>query len=467
MRVKRSKPISILGGGLAGLFAAYHLKQAGFPVTVYEARDRIGGNCVTFRCGDFRLDSGAHRFHDKDRTATQTMRDLMGGSLRRTDAPSRIFSGGRFVDFPLSPLNLVKSLGVVDFARSTYQIARSRWAGKEDSDHDLKGYATRTYGSTIAERFLLNYSEKLWGMMPETLSSGLAKTRLKGLTIQGLLKEAILGEKAKTEHLDGAFYYPQLGMGAIADRLGDIIGSGNIRKSSRVTAIVHDGRWIEAIILNKHKVIDVDVVISTLPLRGFVELMEPSAGEAILAHAQRLRYRNLILVAFFLRKQTVTSDAVVYFPDKDFVFTRAYEPRNRSSFMAPAGRTSLVLEVPCDPGDGVWTMPDEQIVQLVLSQLSATGWVKPGEIMDTWVGRMDHAYPVVGVDAAEITGMVLGFLKTFTNLRVSGRNGRFVYCSIHDLMKESEEITRELSTPNRASLQTCGPSGADIRDLVS
>ncbi len=35
--------IAIVGGGLAGLNAAYHLKKAGLTATVYEARNRLGG----------------------------------------------------------------------------------------------------------------------------------------------------------------------------------------------------------------------------------------------------------------------------------------------------------------------------------------------------------------------------------------------------------------------------------------
>jgi monoamine oxidase len=40
----RSNPkIAIIGGGIAGLNAAYYLKKAGLTATVYEARNRVGG----------------------------------------------------------------------------------------------------------------------------------------------------------------------------------------------------------------------------------------------------------------------------------------------------------------------------------------------------------------------------------------------------------------------------------------
>ena len=41
--------IAVVGAGLAGLTAAYRLKQAGYPSTVFEASDRVGGRCWTGR----------------------------------------------------------------------------------------------------------------------------------------------------------------------------------------------------------------------------------------------------------------------------------------------------------------------------------------------------------------------------------------------------------------------------------
>src|SRR5215218_10486937 len=35
--------VAVLGGGVAGLTAAHELSDRGFDVTVYEARDRLGG----------------------------------------------------------------------------------------------------------------------------------------------------------------------------------------------------------------------------------------------------------------------------------------------------------------------------------------------------------------------------------------------------------------------------------------
>src|SRR5687768_8584328 len=50
--VGKNKHVIVLGAGIAGLTAAFELEQAGFLVTLLEARNRVGGRLWTVRNGD-------------------------------------------------------------------------------------------------------------------------------------------------------------------------------------------------------------------------------------------------------------------------------------------------------------------------------------------------------------------------------------------------------------------------------
>ncbi|WP_036320257.1 FAD-dependent oxidoreductase, partial [Microbispora sp. ATCC PTA-5024] len=55
-------PVAVVGGGLAGIAAALALTEAGLPVTVYEARPRLGGATHSFDRGGLVADNGQHVF---------------------------------------------------------------------------------------------------------------------------------------------------------------------------------------------------------------------------------------------------------------------------------------------------------------------------------------------------------------------------------------------------------------------
>ncbi len=438
--------LSILGGGAGGLSLGYYAKKAELPFTIHEAGDHPGGNCRTLRHGDFLFDSGAHRFHDRDPGVTTELKKLLGHELDRIHAPSHIYHDGKLVDFPLSPLNLVLSLGPVAFTRAGFEVLRSRLTPARDHGH-FESFALSTYGRTIASRFLLNYSGKLWGLPGDKLSTNVAGKRLKGLTLKTFVKEALWGKKAKTEHLDGAFYYPRGGFGIIAQKLSEFCGVENIRLGSRITKIFHQKGRIAALESNGAERTNADQVASTLPLDGFLRMLDPAPPNDILKLAANLRYRHMILVAFFLDKRSVTDSATVYFPESEFPFTRVYEPRNRHPDMSPEGKTSLVAEIPCRREDASWTMEDQRLIGTVRFHLIQIGWMQKDQIEATAVHRMHYAYPVLELGFEEKIDKIFKYLNHFENLRLSGRNGRFQYSHVHDMMTFARDIVAGYTKP--------------------
>lgn len=431
--------ITILGGGPAGLAVGYFAQKNQLPFTLFEAGARVGGNCSTLKWGDFLFDTGAHRFHDKDPEITQEIKNLVKNDLVKISAPSRIYCNKKFVDFPLSPLNLMKSLGPGNFLRACCEVMVARFGGKQENTN-FKEFALNTYGKTIAETFLFGYSEKLWGASCEALSPEIAGKRMKGLDLKTFLKETFFGIKTKTEHLDGAFYYPKMGYGVIADRLEAYCSSENVHKNSRITRIFHDRERILSIQLNNSQTVPVNWLISTLPITLFLRMMDPPADSEMLKLANTLKYRHIILITVFINKDFITENASLYFPDKECIFTRIYEPKMRSRFMSPEGKTSLVAEIPCGFGDDIWNSPDHILIERVTQKLIEIGLITNGEILGAQVFRLYHAYPVLEKYFREKIERISSYFTCFSNLKMSGRNGKFVYTHLHDMMRFGKEI---------------------------
>jgi len=436
--------ISILGGGIAGLSAGYFAGKKGLPFTVYESKQIVGGNCLTLKHQDFLYDSGAHRFHDKDALMTQELKNLLGEELQEIQAPSQIYYRGTYIDFPLTPLDLMLKLGLMTLSKATFDLVKARMARRAIRE-DFEGFAVHTYGKTIAELFLLGYTRKLWGIPPNELSPVTSGGRLKGLTISTFLHETFGGNKRTTKHLDGSFYYPRQGIQVIPQRLAESCGNSRILTDSRISRIFHDYGRIHAIEVNGRDRIETSWVVNTLPLNLFLDLLESRPPQEIVSLTKALRYRDLLLIAFFLRRPSVSKNASIYFPDPRLPFARIYEPKNRSGLMAPADKTALIVEYPCQRNDQTWICADSQLIAAARSHLVRIGLVKEADILDGVVTRMEYAYPVIEKGTEERKKRIFGFLQGFENLKSSGRGALFEYIHIHDIMRISEEIMEGLA----------------------
>lgn len=441
----RPNTLTILGGGMAGLAVGYYAKKNQLPFTIYEGKGRPGGNTVTFHHDVFSFDSGAHRLHDKNAEITKEIKNLLGDKITMINVPSQIYHHGKLIDFPLSPLNLLRNMGLPVFLKAGFDVLRARLVSA-DFDGSFETFAVQTYGRDIAESFLLNYSKKLWGLPCSKLSANIAGKRLKGLDLRTFLMEALLGKKAKTNHLEGSnFYYPSGGIGTIPESIVKFCGPEHIHCGAQITKILRSSDRIKAIQINHEELVDVhsDVVVSTLPLNYFLEVFEPKPPDEILTLADDLRFRNIVLVAFFLDKQTVNPNATVYFPDMEFPFTRLYEPRNRDHTMSPPGKTSLVAEIPCQSEDALWNCRDNELVNRIRRHIERIGWIREEEVVGTLVKRIEYAYPILESGFEAKVQLINGYLKNFVNLKLSGRNGLFMYSWIHDMMKLGKDITEE------------------------
>jgi protoporphyrinogen/coproporphyrinogen III oxidase len=80
--------IAIIGGGITGLTAAYRLRQAGIPVTVYEATNRVGGVIQTTCRDGFLAECGPNTILQTSPVVSDLVRDLRLESQRLYSDPA-------------------------------------------------------------------------------------------------------------------------------------------------------------------------------------------------------------------------------------------------------------------------------------------------------------------------------------------------------------------------------------------
>jgi protoporphyrinogen oxidase len=433
------KPLShvhIIGGGPAGLTAAYALLRRGIRSTVFEADTIVGGIARTENYKGYRFDIGGHRFFSKVRAVRHIWHDLLGTEILTRPRLSRIYFNGRFFDYPLKASNALQQLGLVKAVAIvlSYGWAQVRPITPERSFED---WVINRFGRVLYETFFKAYTEKVWGIPCTTISAQWAAQRIKGLSLWVAAREMLTApfrrEPTKVRTLIEQFEYPRLGPGQMWEAAADRIrqSGGTVELSTEVARILHDGAQVTAVEVTAQgttRTMPVEALISTMPLRTLVERLSPPPPDAVREAAGLLRYRDFLTVALMLDRRDTFPDNWIYIHDPNVKMGRIQNFRNWSPDLVPeANATCLGLEYFCFEGDGLWSMSDAELIALGTRELEVTGLARAADVRDGAVVRVPKAYPVYDGTHVQALETLRAYFDGFSNLTLAGRNGLHKY----------------------------------------
>ena len=166
-------PVVVIGGGPAGLTAAYRLAQAGDPVVVLEQDAVLGGISRTVERDGWRFDIGGHRFFTKVVPVEEFWHEILPDEdFLLRPRMSRIFYGGKYYDYPIKLGNALSNLGVVEAVRCGLSFLWVRVRPPKDLS-TLEGYIVSNYGWRLYHHFFKTYNEKVWGVSAVRAVGGL------------------------------------------------------------------------------------------------------------------------------------------------------------------------------------------------------------------------------------------------------------------------------------------------------
>ncbi|MGB2694795.1 MAG: NAD(P)/FAD-dependent oxidoreductase [Dehalococcoidia bacterium] len=100
--------VGVIGGGVAGMAAAYRLTQQGHRVALYEASPFLGGLVRTFEVGGGRLESFYHHVFSTDTTIVGLIEELgLGDQMTWRESKVGFYRDGRLWDF-VTPMDLMR-----------------------------------------------------------------------------------------------------------------------------------------------------------------------------------------------------------------------------------------------------------------------------------------------------------------------------------------------------------------------
>lgn len=443
--------VCVIGGGPAGLSAAYVLSKDHVATVVLEMSNQVGGISRTIVRDGFRFDLGGHRFFTKDEEVEDFFKEVLGDEIIWVPRSSKIFYLNKYFDYPLKPANALLGMGIGTTAKciADYGYVKIRNVFRQPEIVSLEDWVSNEFGRELFKLFFKNYTEKVWGVDCSQICAEWAAQRIKGLSLRVAIKDALLpakngksGKGAKVVTLIDKFMYPRLGIGRISERMRDAVEAwGNeVRMKSKVAAINHTGGHIDSVDVESAEsgdyTLQVENLVSSMPLTELVTAMRPEAPADVVEAAGGLRYRDLVTVNLMIDKPQVTDQTWIYIHDPTIRLGRIHEPRNWSKDMAPAGKSSIVAEYFCFEGDDVWNADDQDIIDMTIRDLDTRlGFLKKEDVIGAFVVRIPKAYPSYELGYEEPLRKLMEYVDSFDNLQIVGRYGTYKYNNMDHSMK--------------------------------
>ena len=435
-RLKPGDRVCVIGGGPAGLTAAYQLQKAGACVTVLEGTDMLGGISQTAQYKGYRFDIGGHRFFTKYGPVQEFWEEILADEFISVPRMSRIHYNGTYFDYPLKAANALGGLGIINAFRILFSYAKAK-IKPNPVEENFEQWVSNRFGKRLYEIFFKTYTEKVWGIPCTEIRAEWAAQRIQNLSLaKAILNAASIQKRStKIKSLINEFQYPRLGPGQMWEMTAQKLEAlgGVIHMNTKVKVLEHaeDGR-IRAVRARGPEGEEVryeaEHFISTMPVRSVVRALEPQPAAPVPEASEGLKYRDFLVVALILDAEDLFPDNWIYIHTPGVKVGRIQNFNNWSKAMVPdEGRTCLGMEYFCFKGDGLWETDDQELIELATRELGELGPVDPKLVVDGTVVRMPKAYPIYDSVYREHLDTVREFIDPIPNLHPVGRNGMHKY----------------------------------------
>lgn len=479
IKMKNKKAI-IIGGGPAGLTAAYEfIQNTDIQPVVLEQSEFWGGISRTVNYKGNRIDIGGHRFFSKSDVIMDWWCKILpilseektikisyqnkSKELNAIDFPSegknldnvmlvrsrksRIYYQKQFFDYPISLTpETVWKLGLFN----TFLIGMSYLksvAFPIKNEKNLEDFFINRFGKKLYKTFFKDYTEKVWGIKCTEISSEWGAQRIKGLSIRKSVAHFLnkkfskksdknISQKDTETSLIEYFLYPKFGPGQMWEEVARKVveSNGELHQNLKVTKIETEADKILSVTaqnqLTKEEIVfEGDYFISTMPVQELIASLQVEVPDNVNEIAKGLVYRDFITVGLLLKKMTKEeiTDNWIYIQEPYVKVGRLQIFNNWSPFLVKDENTKWVgLEYFCYEGDDLWNKSEEEMKQLAINEMIEIGMIRREDVLDSVVIKMPKTYPAY-FGTYEKFNEIVEYTNQFENLFLIGRNGMHKY----------------------------------------
>jgi protoporphyrinogen oxidase len=428
----------IFGGGLTGLTLDYLLSQKGVDVELLEKEKALGGLMRTLREEGFAFDwGGSHIIFSKNKEALDFMLCLLGENKGGNRRNTKVLYKGSYVKYPFE--NGLADLPKQENFECLYAFIENllaREGGKVKKPANLKEWFHYTFGSGIAEKYLVPYNRKIWKHPLEDMTLEWVE-RIPNPPVADIVKSSLGIETEGYTHQSN-FYYPLRGgiqtvIESLAKNVRENITVGfevkKVRKES--------GCWV---ISNGKEEKVYDKIVSTIPIQALVKAID--APEQVRAAADDLKFNSIVTVMLGLNNAKINELSWLYIPEETSLPHRVSFPSNYSPYVTPKGKSSVLAEVTCKKDDDTWKMKDQEIIDQVIHDLHRLQIINKESVCFSKAKRSTYAYVLNDTKYKENLKTVRSYI-TEAGIDLLGRFSEFKYLNMDGCVENVMNYVKE------------------------
>ncbi len=423
--------VGILGGGVSGLSLAYFLKD---NYEILEKSPNCGGLCTTFEKNGFLFDIGGHIMFSSNKDILNFEVNLLGENVQQRKRNNKIWYKKRFVKYPFE-----NGLHALD-KEENFECLRDYLINNHPKPTNLQEWFYYTFGTSLAEKYMLPYNEKIWKTPPSKMGMEWVE-RVPKPPVEDVIKSAIgIETEGYTHQL--YFYYPIKGgfqslISAFEKNLT------NIHTNQEVKAVSKDkGKWK---VETQNSSRTYDTLVSTIPTPELIKLIKEEIPTEVVNAINNLHYNSLGVVLVGLNKIKHSDLTAIYVPDEESLAHRYCFSAGFSEYLSPKGCSSIFAECTFPSNVSKETILSNKTVENIISWLSKEGFIDKSEVCETDVKYIKYAYPVYDLNYKKNVQIMYDYFDKI-GIYLLGRFAEFVYINSDVCIGNAKKLAEKLVT---------------------
>jgi oxygen-dependent protoporphyrinogen oxidase len=333
--------VAVVGGGVAGLTAAYELGQAGVEVLVLEGSDRIGGKLRLAEVDGVTLDVGAEALLARRPEATDLCASIGLGDaiVHPATLSAAIWTRDALRPMPPTVMGIPADVDALMASGIVDRPPVSRPAPAPSDDLSVGEFVRARVGDQVLDRLVEPLLGGVYAGRADALSLAAA-----GAPILALGDDLLAGAAAAKATPESGPVFAGLdgGVGRLPSALADASGA-EIHTEAVVRDIQRtDAGWILRLVGGEEKV---DAVILAVPAPAASRLLADTAPEASFELAD-LTYASMAIVTFVVDGEVELTGSGFLVPPVDGTAIKGSTFSSQKwSWLAASGRTTLRASV--------------------------------------------------------------------------------------------------------------------------